>query len=32
LGDFRIDLNRVLSEKDKAFMAKAYPHPAAQSA
>jgi hypothetical protein len=32
LGDFRIDLNRVLSEKDKAFMAKAYPHPVAQSA
>lgn len=27
-GDFKIDLNLVLSEKDKAFMAKAYPYPA----
>ena len=24
-GDFKIDLNLVISEKDKAFMAKAYP-------
>lgn len=31
-GDFKIYLNRVLSEKDKAFMAKAYPYPAAQTA
>jgi hypothetical protein len=30
-GDFKIDLNRELSEKDKAFMAKAYPYPAAQT-
>ncbi|MGF6112685.1 hypothetical protein HKK52_14600 [Pseudomonas sp. ADAK2] len=26
-GDFKIDLNLVLSEKDKAFMAEAYPYP-----
>ncbi|WP_207866782.1 hypothetical protein [Pseudomonas fluorescens] len=32
LGDFKIDLNLVLSDKDKAFMAKAYPFPAAQTA
>lgn len=31
-GDFKIDLNLVLSDKDKAFMAKAYPFPAAQTA
>lgn len=31
-GDFKIDLNLVLSEKDKAFMAKAYPYPVAQTA
>ncbi|MGF6130211.1 hypothetical protein QF019_005446 [Pseudomonas frederiksbergensis] len=30
-GDFKIDLNLVLSEKDKAFMAEAYPYPAPQS-
>ncbi|RLU09674.1 hypothetical protein CS078_12025 [Pseudomonas prosekii] len=28
-GDFKIDLNLVLSDKDKAFMAAAYPYPAA---
>ena len=31
-GDFKIDLNLKLSEKDKAFMAKAYPFPAALTA
>ncbi|WP_347904407.1 M12 family metallopeptidase [Pseudomonas purpurea] len=30
-GDFKIDLNLVLSEGDKAFMAKAYPYPESQS-
>ncbi|MGF6152073.1 hypothetical protein [Pseudomonas fluorescens] len=30
-GDFKIDLNLTLSEADKAFMAKAYPYPEAQS-
>ncbi|MEB0048755.1 MULTISPECIES: hypothetical protein [unclassified Pseudomonas] len=30
-GDFKIDLNLVLSEKDKAFMAKAYPYPTVQA-
>lgn len=29
-GNFKIDLNLVLSEKDKAFMEKAYPHSAVQ--
>jgi len=28
---FKIDLNLVLSEKDKAFMAEAYPYPDVQS-
>ncbi|WJK12469.1 hypothetical protein [Pseudomonas fluorescens] len=31
-GDFKIDLNMVLSEKDKAFMAKIYPYADAQTA
>lgn len=26
-GDFKIDFNSIISEADKAFMAKAYPHP-----
>lgn len=30
-GDFKIDLNLALSEKDKTFMSKAYPYPAEQA-
>lgn len=30
-GDFKVDLNFVLSEKDKAFMAEVYPYPPAES-
>jgi hypothetical protein len=30
-GDFKIHLNLVLSEKDKAFMSKAYPYPTAEN-
>lgn len=30
-GDFKVDLNFVLSEKDKAFMTQVYPYPEAQS-
>ncbi|RON01856.1 hypothetical protein BK659_25425 [Pseudomonas brassicacearum] len=31
IGDFEIELNEVLSEADKAFMAKAYPYPEPQN-
>lgn len=30
-GDFKINLNLALSEQDKAFMAKVYPYPAAET-
>ncbi|MHC8403910.1 zinc metalloprotease [Pseudomonas sp. TMB3-21] len=30
-GDFKVDLNWVLSDKDKAFMAEVYPYPPTES-